>query len=89
MAPTWVTMIYSGTVAAATEGFLLHPRHRHFAGGQGYRTSPGGAHCRELVERFQQNPVREPDPAERGMPDLPCTSRSRHPGDLSLSVTAV
>jgi 5'-nucleotidase len=65
--------IYSGTVAAATEGFLLGIpsiaisltsfEGRHFA--------TAGKVARELVERFIADPIREPVLLNVNVPDLP------------------
>lgn len=65
--------IYSGTVAAATEGFLLGIpsiaisltsfEGRHFA--------TAGRVARELVERFIADPIREPVLLNVNVPDLP------------------
>lgn len=65
--------IYSGTVAAATEGFLLGIpsiaisltsfEGRHFA--------TAGKVARELVERFVADPIREPVLLNVNVPDLP------------------
>ncbi|KAB2927365.1 MAG: 5'/3'-nucleotidase SurE [Dechloromonas sp.] len=65
--------IYSGTVAAATEGFLLGLpsiaisltsfEGRHFA--------TAGRVARELVERFVRQPIREPVLLNVNVPDLP------------------
>lgn len=69
--------IYSGTVAAATEGFLLgipaiavsltSHECRHF--------ETAGQVARELVERFIADPIREPVLLNVNVPDVP-------PGDL-------
>jgi 5'-nucleotidase len=65
--------LYSGTVAAATEGFLLGIPSVAVS-----LTSFGGAHfdtagrvARELVERYVRNPVREPLLLNVNVPDLP------------------
>ena len=65
--------IYSGTVAAATEGFLLgipsiaisltSSEGRHFA--------TAGKVARDLVQRFIDNPVAEPVLLNVNVPDLP------------------
>ncbi len=65
--------IYSGTVAAATEGFLLGIpslaisltsfEGRHFA--------TAGRVARELVDRFVRNPIREPVLLNVNVPDRP------------------
>lgn len=65
--------IYSGTVAAATEGFLLgipsiavsltSYEGRHFAS--------AGKVARDLVERFIRDPIREPVLLNVNVPDLP------------------
>ncbi|MBL8450739.1 MAG: 5'/3'-nucleotidase SurE [Dechloromonas sp.] len=65
--------LYSGTVAAATEGFLLGIPSVAVS-----LTSFWGAHfdtagrvARELVERYVRNPVREPLLLNVNVPDLP------------------
>lgn len=65
--------LYSGTVAAATEGFLLGIPSIAMSLG-----SRSGAHfetaariARELVERFQRTPVREPLLLNVNVPDVP------------------
>lgn len=68
--------IYSGTVAAATEGYLLGIpsiavsltsfEGRHFA--------TAGRVARELVERFINNPIREPVLLNVNVPDIPYES---------------
>jgi 5'-nucleotidase len=65
--------IYSGTVAAATEGFLLGvPAIAISLVAKGASDFSGAARiARELVERFQQNPVREPTLLNVNVPDLP------------------
>ncbi len=65
--------IYSGTVAAATEGFLLGIpsiaislasfEARHF--------ETAGRVARELVERFIANPIRQPTLLNVNVPDVP------------------
>lgn len=65
--------IYSGTVAAATEGYLLGIpsiaisltsfEGRHFA--------TAGIVARDLVERFIRNPVKEPVLLNVNVPDIP------------------
>lgn len=65
--------IYSGTVAAATEGFLLGiPAIAISLVAKGASDFSGAARIAgELVERFQQNPVREPTLLNVNVPDLP------------------
>ncbi|KAB2966542.1 5'/3'-nucleotidase SurE [Zoogloea sp.] len=65
--------IYSGTVAAATEGFLLGvPAIAISLVAKGASDFSGAARiARELVERFQQEPVREPTLLNVNVPDLP------------------
>ncbi|MBK7901233.1 MAG: 5'/3'-nucleotidase SurE [Azonexus sp.] len=65
--------LYSGTVAAATEGFLLGIPSVAVS-----LTSFSGAHfatagrvARELVERYLRNPVRDPLLLNVNVPDLP------------------
>jgi 5'-nucleotidase len=65
--------IYSGTVAAATEGYLLGIPSLAIS-----LTSKAGRHfetaarvARELVERFQKNPLREPVLLNVNVPDIP------------------
>jgi 5'-nucleotidase len=65
--------IYSGTVAAATEGFLLGipsiavsllgRTHAHYA--------TAGQIAAELVKRFQRNPITKPTLLNVNVPDLP------------------
>ncbi len=65
--------IYSGTVAAATEGFLLgvpaiavslvSSRHAHF--------DTAARVVRELVERFQHQPLAQPTLLNVNVPDVP------------------
>jgi hypothetical protein len=65
--------IYSGTVAAATEGYLLGvPAHRRLAGElcrQAFRTA--GRVVRELVQRFTSAPFNEPVLLNVNVPDVP------------------
>ncbi|NML27726.1 5'/3'-nucleotidase SurE [Zoogloea dura] len=65
--------IYSGTVAAATEGFLLGvPAIAISLVAKGASDFSGAARIAcELVERFQQAPVREPTLLNVNVPDLP------------------
>jgi 5'-nucleotidase len=68
--------IYSGTVAAATEGYLLGIPSLAIS-----LTSKAGRHyetaarvVRELVERFQKSPFREPVLLNVNVPDIPYAS---------------
>jgi 5'-nucleotidase len=64
--------IYSGTVAAATEGFLLGvPAIAISLVAKGASISRRGAGARELVERYQRDPVRQPTLLNVNVPDLP------------------
>ncbi|MFZ2266491.1 MAG: 5'/3'-nucleotidase SurE [Azonexus sp.] len=65
--------IYSGTVAAATEGFLLGIPSiaislTSFAGNN---FATAGRVARDLVERFIRNPVKEPVLLNVNVPDIP------------------
>jgi 5'-nucleotidase len=65
--------IYSGTVAAATEGFLLGLPSIAISltsfEGQNFATA--GRIARELVERFIRDPIREPVLLNVNVPDIP------------------
>src|SRR5882672_3827714 len=68
--------IYSGTVAAATEGYLLGIPSLAISltskAGRHYETAARVA--RELVERFQKNPLGEPVLLNVNVPDIPYES---------------
>jgi 5'-nucleotidase len=65
--------IYSGTVAAATEGYLLGIPSIAISltsfEGNNYATA--GRVARELVERFVRTPIREPVLLNVNVPDIP------------------
>jgi 5'-nucleotidase len=65
--------IYSGTVAAATEGFLLGIPSIAISltshNGEYFNTA--GQVARQLVERFINNPIREPVLLNVNVPDIP------------------
>lgn len=65
--------IYSGTVAAATEGFLLGiPSIAiSLASFEGNHFTTAGRIARELVERFLTDPIREPVLLNVNVPDIP------------------
>jgi len=65
--------IYSGTVAAATEGFLLGvPAIAISLVAKGaFDFSAAARVARELVERYQREPVRQPTLLNVNVPDLP------------------
>ncbi len=65
--------IYSGTVAAATEGFLLGiPSIAvSLTSHTGKNFNTAGQVARELVERFISNPIREPVLLNVNVPDIP------------------
>ncbi|MBL8430706.1 MAG: 5'/3'-nucleotidase SurE [Dechloromonas sp.] len=65
--------IYSGTVAAATEGFLLGiPSIAvSLTSFDGNNFATAGRVARELVERFVRNPIREPVLLNVNVPDIP------------------
>ena len=65
--------IYSGTVAAATEGFLLGiPSIAiSLASYEGNHFNTAGRIARELVERFLSDPIREPVLLNVNVPDIP------------------
>jgi 5'-nucleotidase len=65
--------IYSGTVAAATEGFLLGiPSIAiSLASFESNHFTTAGRIARELVERFLSDPIREPVLLNVNVPDIP------------------
>jgi len=65
--------IYSGTVAAATEGFLLGIPSIAISltSFEGKNFASAGRVARELVERFIRNPVKEPVLLNVNVPDIP------------------
>jgi len=65
--------IYSGTVAAATEGFLLGIPSIAISltSFEGKNFASAGRVARELVERFIRNPVKEPVLLNVNVPDVP------------------
>jgi 5'-nucleotidase len=65
--------IYSGTVAAATEGFLLGiPSIAvSLTSFEGKNFETAGCVVRELVERFIRDPIREPVLLNVNVPDIP------------------
>jgi 5'-nucleotidase len=65
--------IYSGTVAAATEGYLLGiPSIAiSLASHEGINFDTAGRVARELVERFDRNPIKSPVLLNVNVPDLP------------------
>jgi 5'-nucleotidase len=65
--------IYSGTVAAATEGFLLGiPSIAvSLASHDGRNFASAGRVAARLVERFQRDPIRQPVLLNVNVPDLP------------------
>jgi 5'-nucleotidase len=65
--------IYSGTVAAATEGYLLGIPSIAISmtSFEGNNFASAGRVARELVERFIQNPIREPVLLNVNVPDIP------------------
>lgn len=65
--------IYSGTVAAATEGFLLGiPSIAiSLASHEGHYFETAGQVARQLVERFIANPIRQPLLLNVNVPDIP------------------
>ncbi len=65
--------IYSGTVAAATEGFLLGVPAMAFSLVSKTASDFSTAACiaRELVERFQREPLTQPTLLNVNVPDLP------------------
>lgn len=65
--------IYSGTVAAATEGFLLGIPSIAISltNHEGSHYATAGLVARELVERFIRDPIREPVLLNVNVPDIP------------------
>ncbi|MFZ5512335.1 MAG: 5'/3'-nucleotidase SurE [Pseudomonadota bacterium] len=65
--------IYSGTVAAATEGYLLGvPSFAiSLTSHKGAHYETGAAVARELVQRFQRQAIREPVLLNVNVPDIP------------------
>ncbi|KAF4533665.1 hypothetical protein B566_EDAN005714 [Ephemera danica] len=65
--------IYSGTVAAATEGFLLGIPSiaLSLTSFEGKHFATAGRIARELVERFIRDPIREPVLLNVNVPDIP------------------
>ncbi|MBS1158804.1 MAG: surE [Proteobacteria bacterium] len=65
--------IYSGTVAAATEGFLLGIPSIAISltSFEGKNFATAGRVARQLVERFIRNPVKEPVLLNVNVPDIP------------------
>ena len=65
--------IYSGTVAAATEGFLLGIPSIAISltSFEGNNFSAAGRVARELVERFIRDPIKEPVLLNVNVPDIP------------------
>lgn len=65
--------IYSGTVAAATEGFLLGIPSLAISltSHEGLHFATAGRVARELVERFMKNPIRQPTLLNVNVPDIP------------------
>jgi 5'-nucleotidase len=65
--------IYSGTVAAATEGFLLGIPSIAISltSFEGNHFNTAGRVARELVERFLSDPIREPVLLNVNVPDIP------------------
>ncbi len=65
--------IYSGTVAAATEGFLLGIPSIAISmtSFEGKNYASAGLVARDLVERFIRNPIREPVLLNVNVPDIP------------------
>jgi 5'-nucleotidase len=65
--------IYSGTVAAATEGYMLGIPSLaiSLAGRAGEHFDTAARVARELVERFQAQPTREPVLLNVNVPDIP------------------
>jgi 5'-nucleotidase len=65
--------IYSGTVAAATEGFLLGIPSiaLSLTSFEGRNFNTAGIVARQLVERFIRNPIREPLLLNVNVPDIP------------------
>ena len=67
--------IYSGTVAAATEGFLLGIPSIAISltSFEGNNFETAGRVARELVERFIRDPIKEPVLLNVNVPDIPYT----------------
>ena len=65
--------IYSGTVAAATEGYLLGIPSIAISmtSFEGNNFASAGRVAKELVERFIRNPIREPVLLNVNVPDIP------------------
>jgi len=65
--------IYSGTVAAATEGFLLGIPSIAISltSSEGNNFETAGRIARELVERFIRDPIKEPVLLNVNVPDIP------------------
>lgn len=65
--------IYSGTVAAATEGFLLGIPSIAISltSSEGNNFETAGRVARELVERFIRDPIKEPVLLNVNVPDIP------------------
>jgi 5'-nucleotidase len=65
--------IYSGTVAAATEGYLLGIPSIAISltSSEGKHFATAGQVARQLVERFMRNPVKEPVLLNVNVPDIP------------------
>ncbi len=65
--------IYSGTVAAATEGYLLGLPSIAISltSFEGRHYATAGQVARELVERFIRNPIRQPVLLNVNVPDIP------------------
>jgi 5'-nucleotidase len=65
--------IYSGTVAAATEGFLLGIPSiaMSLTSFEGCNFATAGRIARELVERFIRDPIRQPVLLNVNVPDIP------------------
>jgi 5'/3'-nucleotidase SurE len=74
--------IYSGTVAAATEGYLLGvPAIAiSLASFAGKHFDTAGRVVRELVQRFTSAPFAEPVLLNVNVPDVPVWRTARHPG---------
>jgi len=72
--------IYSGTVAAATEGYLLGiPSIAvSLTSFEGKNFATAGRVARELVERFIRQPIREPILLNVNVPDIPYSALSGH-----------
>jgi 5'-nucleotidase len=65
--------IYSGTVAAATEGYLLGIPSIAISltSSEGNNFASAGLVARQMVERFIRNPIREPVLLNVNVPDIP------------------